>query len=81
MCAQSRRQPFVEQVTASVTALSKMATSLDAELKSLLAFYGEDPSSSEAPKPEELFGLVMTFSSSLQVHISVATSNMILTVT
>ena len=43
-----------------------MGTSLDTELRSLLTFYGEDPSSPEAPKPEDFFGLILSFSSSLQ---------------
>jgi hypothetical protein len=60
-------QPFVEQVTGSIHALTSMSTALDKELKSLLTYYGEDPASPEAPKPEDFFGLVASFSSSLQV--------------
>ena len=49
-----------------VDSLKNMATSLDNELRSLLAFYGEQPDSPEAPKPEDFFGLVLSFSSALQ---------------
>ena len=59
-------QPFVLQMSAVVDSLKNMGTSLDNELRSLLTFYGEDPSSPEAPKPEDFFGLVLSFSSSLQ---------------
>lgn len=40
---------------------------VEKELKSLLSYYGENPESSDAPKPEDFFGLVASFSSSLQV--------------
>lgn len=53
-------------MTAIVDSLKNMGTSLDTELRSLLTFYGEDPSSPEAPKPEDFFGLILSFSSSLQ---------------
>ena len=56
-------------VDESVGALSKMAAALDTQLSSLLLFFGETPESPEAPKPEDLFGLVITFSTSLQVCI------------
>lgn len=46
----------------------KMGNAVEAELKNLLIYYGEDPTSSEAPKPEDFFGLVLSFSSSLQVR-------------
>ena len=49
-----------------VDSLKNMATSLDNELRSLLAFYGEQPDSPEAPKAEDFFGLILSFSSSLQ---------------
>lgn len=47
-----------------------MSTTVDKELKSLLSYYGENPESPEAPKPEDFFGLVASFSSSLQVNYS-----------
>ncbi|THG98335.1 hypothetical protein EW026_g3828 [Hermanssonia centrifuga] len=69
-------QPFVAQVGEGVNALNHMANALDSELQSLLAYFGEIPDSPEAPKPEDFFGLILTFSSSLQkaaldVHDSV----------
>jgi len=59
-------QPFVARVSSSVNALQNMAASLGRELHSLLQFYGENPDTPEAPKPEDFFGLVLTFSLSLQ---------------
>jgi diaphanous 1 len=44
-----------------------MGNMIQEELRSLLIYYGENPDSSDAPKPEDLFGLVASFSSSLQV--------------
>jgi diaphanous 1 len=44
-----------------------MEAALRKELNSLLAYYGENPDSPEAPKPEDFFGLIASFSSSLQV--------------
>lgn len=59
-------QPFVVQMNSVVDSLKNMGTSLDNELRSLLSFYGEQPDSPEAPKPEDFFGLILSFSSSLQ---------------
>ena len=53
-------------MTSVVDSLKNMGTSLDTELRSLLSFYGEDPASPEAPKPEDFFGMILSFSSSLQ---------------
>lgn len=61
-------QPFLAQVGGSIEALKHMGTSLESELRSLLAYYGETPDSPEAPKPEDFFGLILSFSSSLQVR-------------
>ena len=60
-------QPFVLQVTPTVEALKKMGASVDAEMRSLLVYYGENPDGPDAPKPEDFFALVLAFSSSLQV--------------
>jgi hypothetical protein len=55
-----------------------MGTALEGELRSLLAYYGENPDSPDAPKPEDFFGLVASFSSSLQagvcIHVFAANS-------
>lgn len=50
-----------------------MGVSLDTELRSLLAYYGEMSNKPDALKPEDFFGLILTFSSSLQVCILFAT--------
>ena len=49
-----------------IESLRKMGLSLDGELRSLLAFFGESPESPDAPKPEDFFGLILSFSSALQ---------------
>ena len=43
-----------------------MGSALEAELRSLLAYFGENPDSPDTPKPEDFFGLIASFSSSLQ---------------
>jgi hypothetical protein len=62
-------QPFLAEVGPSVAALKSMANSLDGELRSLLAYYGENPDSPDSPKPEDFFGLILSFSSSLQASL------------
>ena len=54
-----------------VDALKKMGTSVDQDLHSLLAYYGETSDSSNGPKPEDFFALIMAFSSALNVRITV----------
>jgi diaphanous 1 len=48
-----------------------MGKAVGAELNSLLMYYGERPDSPEAPKPEDFFSLVISFSTSLQVCIHI----------
>jgi hypothetical protein len=60
-------KPFVTRNTSAVEALKKMGKAVEAELRSLLLYYGESPNSPEALKPEDFFSLIMSFSSSLQV--------------
>lgn len=43
-----------------------MGSTLEGELRALLAYYGENPDSPDAPKPEDFFALITSFSSSLQ---------------
>lgn len=57
------------EVESSVDALKNMSSALENELRSLLLYYGENPDSPDAPKPEDFFGLIASFSSSLQVRI------------
>lgn len=52
-----------------------MASTVESDLRSLLEYYGEAPDSPEAPKPEDFFGLVLSFSSSLQVSPKVTSSS------
>lgn len=59
-------RPFVGENTQSIDAMKKMGAALDIDLRSLLAYYGEAPDSPETPKPEDLFALILSFSSSLQ---------------
>ena len=44
-----------------------MSAALESELRSMLVFYGENPDGQDATKPEDLFGLILSFSSSLPV--------------
>jgi len=60
-------QTFIAQVSPNVDALKNMGNMIEGELRSLLTYYGENPDSSDAPKPEDFFGLIASFSSSLQV--------------
>ncbi|PPQ84655.1 hypothetical protein CVT24_006861 [Panaeolus cyanescens] len=57
---------FISETTPSVEALKNMGDTVDKELKSLLLYYGEKQDGPEAPKPEDFFGLIASFSSSLQ---------------
>jgi len=59
-------ESFIAHVSPNVDALMNMGNMIQEELRSLLIYYGENPDSSDAPKPDDLFGLVATFSSSLQ---------------
>jgi hypothetical protein len=57
-------QPFVEDVTRVVECLGAMHQRLEADMRSLLVYFGEDVSTTKA---EELFGLVASFASWLEV--------------
>jgi len=59
-------QTFIHGATPAIEALKNMRTSVEVEVRSLLAYFGEDPDSPETPKPEDFFGMIATFSSSLQ---------------
>lgn len=45
-----------------------MTGSVEAELKTLLTYFGENAEPPDAPKPEDFFGMILSFSSSLQVR-------------
>jgi len=59
-------EPFVAQVRPIVENLKVSGQALDSELKSLMAYYGESTEGSDVTKPEDIFGMVMSFSSALQ---------------
>lgn len=47
-----------------------MAALVEIDLRALFSYYGEDLDSPEGPKPDDFFGMICSFSSSLQVRIS-----------
>ncbi|KAH7922962.1 FH2-domain-containing protein [Leucogyrophana mollusca] len=59
-------QPFVAKVTENVDALKKMADFVETDLRGLFSYYGESLDSPDGLKPEEFFGMICSFSSSLQ---------------
>ncbi len=48
-------KPFILEKTLTVDALKNMGGALGKEVHSLLVYYGENPDSPEAPKPEDFF--------------------------
>ncbi|EIW76318.1 hypothetical protein CONPUDRAFT_139713 [Coniophora puteana RWD-64-598 SS2] len=59
-------QPFVERQSTSIDALKKMMDAVEGDLRSLLAYYGESGDPSDGIKPEDFFGIVCSFSTTLQ---------------
>jgi len=59
-------EPFIAQAQPTVDNLKISGQALESELKSLMAYYGESTEGSDATKPEDFFGVIMTFSSALQ---------------
>jgi diaphanous 1 len=51
-------------VEPTIESIREIAINLDNELQQMLIYYGEDPKST---KPEDFFGLIVSFSSSLMV--------------
>jgi diaphanous 1 len=49
-----------------VNALKKMSAALEGDLQSMLRYFGETPESPEAPKYEDFFSMICSFSSALQ---------------
>ncbi|KAG1853530.1 hypothetical protein C8R48DRAFT_777040 [Suillus tomentosus] len=43
-----------------------MAALVETDLRALFSYYGEDLDSPEGPKPDDFFGMICSFSSSLQ---------------
>jgi len=59
-------QHFIAQVSGSVEALREMTASVENDLNSLFSYYGESYDSPDSLKAEDLFGMICSFSSSLQ---------------
>lgn len=59
-------QPFTLEVAQRVDALNNMAVLVETDLRALFSYYGEDLNSPEGPKPDDFFGMICSFSSSLQ---------------
>ncbi|KAL8283496.1 hypothetical protein RQP46_005599 [Phenoliferia psychrophenolica] len=57
-----KMETFIQRAEPAMAALKSMMTNLDRDLKALVSYYGENPI---AMKPEDLFGIVASFSSSL----------------
>lgn len=64
-----KRQPFTLEVAQRVDALNNMAALVETDLRALFSYYGEDLDSPEGPKPDDFFGMICSFSSSLQVRV------------
>ncbi|KAH7887379.1 hypothetical protein F5I97DRAFT_1925836 [Phlebopus sp. FC_14] len=59
-------QPFLVRISGQVHALKDLTASVENDLRSLFIYYGESFDSPEGPKPDEFFGMICSFSSSLQ---------------
>jgi len=47
-----------------------MASALESELRSVFLYYGESTETAEGMKLEDFFGMILSFSTSLQVSIN-----------
>lgn len=59
-------KPFLQEARKSVDALRNMASALEVELRSLFLYYGESADTAEGMKAEDFFGMILSFSTSLQ---------------
>ena len=59
-------EPFIAQARPVVDNLNISGQALDSELKSLMEYYGESTEGSDATKPEDFFGITISFSSALR---------------
>lgn len=64
--------PFIKKAQPAVDLLGASGQALENELKDLLLYFAENTEGSEATKPEDLFNLLLSFSSALQVKNVVA---------
>lgn len=65
-------QPFLQDARRNVGALNNMASALESELRSLFLYYGESTEAAEGLKAEDFFGMILSFSTSLQVSTNLA---------
>jgi len=65
-------QHFIVQVSGSVGALKEMTASVENDLRSLFSYFGESFDSPDSLKPEDFFGMICSFSLSLQVRLCLA---------
>lgn len=71
-------QPFLGQISERVDALKQLAQTVENDLRSLYAYFGESFDTPESPKPEDFFGMICSFSLSLQVsHRSAAITDLL----
>lgn len=59
-------EPFLGQISERVDALKQLAQTVENDLRSLYAYFGESFDTPESPKPEDFFGMICSFSLSLQ---------------
>lgn len=59
-------KPFVRKTSPELSALQKMTEAVENDLRSLLVYYGEPVDSPDAPKPEDFFAMICSFSQALQ---------------
>jgi len=59
-------QPFSLTVAKSVDALKNLTAVVETDLRALFSYYGENLDSPEGPKSDDFFGMICSFSSSLQ---------------
>jgi len=59
-------KPFLQEARRNVDALKNMASALELELRSLFLYYGESAEIAEGMKAEDFFGMISSFSTSLQ---------------
>jgi len=59
-------KPFLKDAYRNVDALKNMASALESELRLLFLYYGESTETAEAIKAEDFFGMILSFSTSLQ---------------
>lgn len=62
-----RSKPFIRSSAESIYALKALAESAQVKLTEMISYFGEATEGPEPTKPEDVFELILSFSSSLQV--------------